>query len=520
MSKSLKSALPYLLILIGSVFLYLSALGKTPVHLNQDELMFSLNAKTIAESGMDYYGNKFPFYFWHLGSFWATPVIVYLDSIFLNFLPLSEETIRVGSVFVALLSIGLTMFLVQKIFKRKLLTLLAGFLTATTPALFINSRLLLDNVYPIPFVLLWLIFLYHYIKTKNPLMFFVSGLSLGAGIHSYHAAKIMMPVYLVLSCLIFLPEFKKNFKAIGLFIFGFLVPIIIFLPWLKIHPDTLLNQVSYIGSLDSTVEVQKGLLGVFNFRRLGDFASNYFTYFSPKILFISGDRSLIHSTRKVGAFLFPVVFLLVFGILETLRNKDKFLKLLLVGFLTYPIGPALVNDPERISRGFVVIPFVILLSIYGIKFLISQRDKVFRYLVSFVVMVSVFQFFGFTLDYFGAYRERSYAWFNNDIGGVLESSLKSTEIRGVNKIFLDEHIPFVNLYFEFYQRKLGIDAKDKWGFYNFNEQDFSRFPKGSLVVVRRDHIDKPLDKIDQFEKIETIRELDGNETFYIYYRDR
>ncbi len=67
---------------------------------------------------------------------------------------------------------------------------------------------------------------------------------------------------------------------------------------------------------------------------------------------------------------------------------------------------------------------------------------------------------------------------------------------------------------------MGIDAKDKWGFYNFNDQDFSRFPKGSLVVVRRDHIGVPLDKIDQFEKIETIRELDGNETFYIYYRDR
>lgn len=520
MFKGFKNFLPYLLILVGSAFLYMSALGKSPVHLNQDELMFSLNAKSIAEGATDYYGNKLPFYFWHLNSFWATPVIVYLDSIFLKFLPLSEATIRTGSVFVALLSVGLIMLLTQKLFKRKLLTLLAGFFTATTPALFINSRLLLDNVYPIPFVLLWLIFLYRYLKTKNSLSFFISGLALGVGFHAYHAAKIMMPVYLVLTCLAFIPELKKRFKELGLFILGFAIPIVIFLPWLRAHPDTLLNQVNYIGSLDRTVEVQKGLLGVFNFKRLGDFTSNYLTYFSPKILFISGDRSLIHSTGKVGAFLFPVVFLLVFGILEALRSKDKFSKLLLLGFLTYPIGPALVNDPERISRGFVVIPFAILLSIYGIKFLISQRDKIFRYLVVFLVTISVFQFFGFLVDYLGPYRERSYSWFNNDIGGALESSLKSTEIREVDKIYLDEYIPFVDLYFEFYQTKLGISAKDKWEFYNFKEQDFSRFPKGSLVVLRRDHIDTPIDKVGQFEKIETIRELDGNETFYIYYRDK
>lgn len=520
MSKGFKNFLPFALILLGSVFLYLTALGKTPVHLNQDELMFSLNAKSIAEAGVDYYGNKSPFYFWHLDSFWATPIVVYLDSIFLKFLPFSEATIRVGSVFIALLSVGLTMILTQKLFKRKLLTLLSGFLIATTPALFINSRLLLDNVYPIPFVLFWLIFFYQYLKTKNFLTIILSGISLGVGFHAYHAAKIMMPIYLILTCLTFLPDLKKNIKAMGLFALGFAIPIIIFLPWLRIHPDTLLNQVSYIGSLDKTVDVQRGLLGVFNFRRLGDFASNYLTYFSPKILFISGDRSLIHSTGKVGAFLFPIVFLLVFGALDVLRSKDKFSKLILLGFLTYPMGPSLVNDPERISRGFVVIPFAILLSIYGIKFLVSQRDKIFRYLVALLVTVSVFQFFGFLVDYFGAYRERSYSWFNSDIGGALESSLKSTQLRDVNRIYLDENIPFVDLYFKFYQTKLGINAINKWEFYNFKEQNFSRFTKGSLVVIRSDHIEKPIERIGQFEKVETIREPDGSESFYLYFRDK
>lgn len=361
-----------------------------------------------------------------------------------------------------------------------------------------------------------------------------------------------MPVYLALTLVLFLKELKKDLKGLGLLILGFMIPILIFLPWLRAHPDTLLNQVSYIGGLDKTVEVERGLLGVFNIKRLGGFASNYLTYFSPKILFVTGDRSMVHSTGKVGAFLFPVVFLLVFGALDILRSKDKFAKLLLFGFLTYPIAPALVNDPERISRGFVVIPFAILLSIYGIRFLFSQKDRIFHYLVVLAIGFSVFQFLGFLVDYHGPYRERSYPWFNNDIGGALESALKSTQIREVDNVYLDEYIPFVDLYFEFYQRKLGIDAREKWAFYppsqkglslrrdfapdeasgkdttraiewelyDFREGEFSRFSAGSLVVVRRDHIGAPLDNTGAFEKIETIRELDGSETFYVYYRDK
>ena len=141
------------LIFIISLILFSFALGDAPVHLNQDELMFGLNAKSIATTGRDYYGNSMPFYFWHLGSFWATPIIVYLTSIFLKFLPLAESTISMSSVFVGTISIYLIMVLVEKLFKDRRLTIVSGVLATITPVLFINSRLLLDNVYTIPFVL-------------------------------------------------------------------------------------------------------------------------------------------------------------------------------------------------------------------------------------------------------------------------------------------------------------------------------------------------------------------------------
>lgn len=505
MAKSFKIVFVIFVFLV--FLLYSFKLDFVPVHLNQDEMMFALNALGIAETGADYYGNKWPFYFWHLGSFWATPIIVYLTAVFLKFLPFSEATIRLSSAFLGTLNVALLMYLTHLIFRKNLLTLLAGILIAFTPVHFIHSRLLLDNLYTVPFVLLWLIFL----KREN---YFLAGLSLGVGFHSYHAAKIVMPLYFLLSVIYvyFVKQLKiKNFAGLLL---GFLIPILVFIPWLKKHPDTILNQVSYISSIDKSVDPARGYWGILSSKRVLSFVSNYFTYFSPKILFTEGDRSLIHSTGRVGAFAFPIVFLLVFGIIEALRDKDKFSKLILFGFLTFPVASAIVNDPQRISRSLVVIPFVILLSVYGIKFMLESKKNLLKPFLYFIFVLCTLYFVLFVHDYFGPYRVRAWRWFNGDIGGAYESTIKSTKTRPTKRIYIDNNIYFAENYFDFYQKKFGADLKNKTLFFDTNYEDFTTFPEGSLVVTNRKVAD-----IRNFEIIEIIRELDGTETFFVYWRD-
>lgn len=519
--KKLTKLLPFLVLILISFLLYSYRLDFTPVHLNQDEMEFSLNAYSISKTLQDQDGRFLPFYFWHLSSFWATPVIVYLTSIFLKFLSLSESYIRLPSVFVGVSSIALIMILVQKIFRNKNLSLLSGFLALITPVLFIHSRLLLDNLYTVPFTLLWLVFLKDFLDKKKLFPLFVSGLSLGIGIHSYHAAKIMMPIYFLATTAFIWPDVQNRLKNFGVYLLGFLIPILLFIPWLKAYPDTLLNQVTYIGSIDSSVQVQKGLLGVFNSKRIKSFLSSYPKYLSPEILFFTGDRSLIHSTRKTGAFLFPVVFLLAFGILAVLFiNKDKFARLILFGLLTYPIAPALVNDPQRISRGLVAIPFVILLCTYGFRYLFSIKEKLFRVLLIFIFVFSWFHFVFFIQDYFGNYRKESYAWFNNDIGGALESAIKSTRIRKVDRVYLERNIYFIERYAKFYSIKFASDLESRAKYFDPASEDFSSFPIYSLVVLRAENAPGRADKIRMFEKIETIREPNGYESFYIFYRDK
>lgn len=520
--KKLTNSWPYFLLLLVATLLYSFGLDKVPVHLNQDELEFSLNAYSISKTLKDQSGNFLPFYIWHLGSFWATPITTYLASLFLKFLPLEEAMIRLPSVFVGISTIGLLMILAKNIFKDKRLTLLSGVLATITPVLFMHSRLLLDNLYPVPFVVLWLLFLKKFIDKRKLLFLFASGLSLGIGFHSYHAAKILMPIYFLASLIFLFWEKKDKIKALGIFIVGFATPILLAVPWFVKYPDSFIaNQIGYISGLDGSVSAQSGFWGVINSDRLGQFASSYINYFGPKILFISGDRSLIHSTHMSGAFVFPVIFLLVFGIIYVLfKTKDKFARLILFGFISYPVAASLVNDPSRISRGLVVIPFVILLSVWGIKYLLSFKEKGIRVFVYLILLVSIIQFFAFLIGYFGSYRKESYWWFNNDIGGAVERAIQSTKTRKVDNVYLDRNIYFIERYVKFYSIKNSSDIISKTSYFDPQTQDFSSFPENSLVIIPAHEIGEAPDKIGKFVKIEKISEPDGSESFFLYYRDR
>jgi 4-amino-4-deoxy-L-arabinose transferase-like glycosyltransferase len=480
---------------------------------------FSLNAYSIAKTFRDQDGRFLPLYFWHLGGFWSKPVVVYLTAIFLKFLPLTENVIRLPSVFAGLISVSLIMILVQKLFRKTLYTLLAGIMAITTPMLFIHSRVLLDYIFMVLFILLWLVFLKFYIDKRKDLFIFLSGLSLGIGFHTYYGAEIFMPLYLLATLLLFRKDL--GIKSSLVFIFGFILPLLPLIPWLLKYPDTLLRKVGYAGAIDPSVDVEKGIWGVLNPSRLSRFFSSYLSYFSPKLLFISGDKSLIHSTQKHGAFLFPLVFPFVFGILNILlKKKDAFSRLLLFGFLTYPIAPALIAEPMRIVRGSSVIPFVILISFYGVFYLLETKEKLLKILLVGILAFSALEFLIFVRGYFTEYPKESYAWFNNDIGGALEGAIKSTSIRNVKNVYIDKNIYFIEKYVKFYSLKLSSDLERRAVYFDPTSIDFSSFPIYSLIVVKAENAPEIIDKVGNFEKIETIREPNGYETFYIFYRGK
>lgn len=501
------------LFVVISVF-YGSFLSFSPVHLNQDELGFALNAYSIVQTGNDENGRFMPLYFWHLGVMWATPVIVYLTAIFLEFLPLSEITIRLPSVFMGMVNLFLIYLLSFKIFKKKFLALISVSFLALTPVHFIQSRMLLDNLYPLPFIIGWLLFLYIFMENRKIKWLALGMFLLGFGIHSYHPPKIWMPLYFLATLLILWRGYSK--KSILISSIFFILPLLPFIWWLPKYPDTLIDQVRFTGLYNTQLDPFQGLLSLLNSEGILSRLRVYISYFNLKFLFLHGDLTLIHSTRNVGVFLFSFAVLLPLGIYLALRKKDKFFKLILFGFFSAPIPASLVLVQDRASRILVILPFAVLLATYGASHLLAHKFRFFKILAVLLLILIPIQFSFFLKDYFTGYRERSYTWFNYNIPGILEEVIKQDNLQSHSRIYIDNRTWLIQPYWKFYLIKNNrTDLLSKTEYYT--DINLNELPKGSLLEYRFDNLAlKQQIQGSNFRKIKEITEPDGFVSYFLY----
>ncbi len=504
----------FLLPIIIAVVLYSVYLKEVPIHLNQDELGFSLNAYSIAKTGFDENNRFLPLYFWHLGVMWSTPIIVYLTALVLKILPLTEEVIRIPSVIIGSLDILLIYFITIKIFKRRLYGLIASLFLLLTPPHFIHSRLLLDNLYIVPFMLAWLLLMTIFLERKNLFVLFLATFCLGIGVHSYHASKVMMSLYFLMTLIYLIPEIKRQKMLIPTALLGFCIPLLPLIPWLSKYPDTLTDQVKYTGLYDTNLSPLEGIKTLLTWQNLISKASIFISYFSPNFLFFSGDLSLIHSTREVGIFLLSYMILLPLGIINILKEQSKrFGLFIIIGFLSSPIAPALIGNQYRVSKELVILPFAAIIATFGIKFLLSSDKKLIKIFCMILVMAMVFQFSYFLNDYFGDYKVRSYGWFNYNIPGSLETILREDNKKPIKSIYLDNQVYFIDRYWKFYLIKhKKEELLLKTLYINPKQVDATDLPSGSLLYFRFDH-----QPIFLPSNILSISEPDGSDSFFIIY---
>src|SRR4051812_43041450 len=82
---------------VGVFVLYAWGVGRAPVYLYIDEVVFALQAHAIATTGRDLGGRLLPVYF-HMPLIadyvWFQPAIIYVTALFLRVLPVTEATLR------------------------------------------------------------------------------------------------------------------------------------------------------------------------------------------------------------------------------------------------------------------------------------------------------------------------------------------------------------------------------------------------------------------------------------------
>ena len=365
----------------GTVALYGTLLTYSPPYLHEAEVLFGLHAHAIATTGHDVYGRFMPLYFQMkpIGdNVWFHPAIVYVTALFLKVLPFTEWAIRLPSVLVAATNVVLLFFIARRIFGRERLALLAAVLLALTPAHFINSRIAMDYVYPLPFVLGWLLCLLRYLETKHTPTLFLGASLLGLGVYSYIASVVMMPLYLLFTWLAIYHTADRWTRPCVIAAVGFAWPLLALPVWLYYHPAVVTQTLSRYGveqvellvnfrgkPLAETLEELRRPL---RFSSMTGRISLYWYFFDPSFLFITGGyANVVNSVRHVGVFLLPFLVLVPLGIWRVLADVPRPVNaILLAGFVTAPLAAALVvPEPYAIDREMQLLPFGVLLATSG-----------------------------------------------------------------------------------------------------------------------------------------------------------
>src|SRR3954451_23222555 len=437
MDRRIKSRV--VLLALTVLGMYAFRLEHTPPHLHRDEVMFALQAQSIASTGRDLAGRRLPLYFEmrEMGEHvWFHPMVVYVTALFLKVLPLHEQTVRFPSTVIGVVDVLLMYFIARRIFASDRWALFAAALLAATPAHVIHSRLAMDFLYPVPFVMGWFLCLLIYLEDRRLRWLFMATALLGLGFFSYIASTITMPLFVLVTLLTLATTSTRSVRPYAVALAGFLCPLLVAAPWLLYHAsfvtDTLGRYQIGVAAHGAGIPTPQGspnviVRGVMAGLRPAMFAerlSLYWRFYDPAYLFVSGGFArLTNSTRHVGLFLLPFLVLVPLGFIQmtTVRRTPVSLVVLL-GFALAPVAACLtVLEPYASDRELVVLPFGVLIAAFGAERLTAMRAPATRAVGIAVLALLPLHALFFGVDYFGDYHRRAAFWFDWNHRGGLEA---------------------------------------------------------------------------------------------------
>ena len=224
-----------LLLILATLGLYAAWLTRSPIYLDDTEILFGLHAHGLATTMHDSNGRLLPLYFQmkSIGdNVWFQPMLPYWTALFSIILPVSVWAVRLPTVFVGVIDVALTYFIGRRLFGSAAYGAAAAILLALTPAHFMHARIAMDYIYPLPFVLGWLLCVVRYDETGEGWLMLTGGLILGVGMCSYLGAVGTLPMYVVMTAVYLLHKNRRAELSLGLIVTGFLIPFALLAIWL------------------------------------------------------------------------------------------------------------------------------------------------------------------------------------------------------------------------------------------------------------------------------------------------
>lgn len=385
-----------------------------------DEAAFGYNASLIAETLHDENGRFLPVFVLSLeGRDWRQPVAQYLQVAAFKLFGRSLYNLKFVSVLAASVA-GSLIYLLGVQLKSRVIGWLALLIFITSPIILIHSHLALDNIMPVPFILIWLYGLLKYEKNRSLKFLIVSGISLGVGFYAHKSMRSAASVWTLLTVFYLITTQIKNWKV---FTSRNYRPVIFFLA--AIAPFYLVSPILNYKYAGAVYGSQTLSLSSFY-----DFFYFYISNFDLSFLFIKGDSILHHSTGKHGMFLLVTLPVFIYGLFRSLTSKNKFFVFLVICFFAGPIFLTLVGSVHRASRIVFLAPIFSLITGYGLFELLKLKDKIIKMLLVAFLTFACLNIYDFLNYYWFKYADDTYHIFYSPVGLSAYKKLDEVSSKG------------------------------------------------------------------------------------------
>jgi 4-amino-4-deoxy-L-arabinose transferase-like glycosyltransferase len=438
---------------------YTVRLDYSPIYLLNDEIYNGLQAWSLAHTGRSAAGDLLPVFFRGLEfAPGRDPMCVYGTALSLKLLPLGETALRLPTALVGIVNVVLAYFVGKRLWGSRSAGALTAALLATTPAIYIHSRVGIPTLWPLPWLLGWLLGLAAYAQRRDPRTLFLAVGSLGLAVYAYLGTALIVPLLVVITAGFLYGSLSvRERHPYAIAAAALLASMTFVIYWHFLHPERWSELASHY--LTGTTVLRQGTplitSGVPNFAGLQERVTTYWNYFDPTLLFLRGDASPRYSTGWTGAFLFPAMVLLPLGLYRAARTGGMGL-VLVASFLAAPVAAALGNEIQ-LQRALPLVMFGSLLCAWGAISLWRQGGRA-RAVVAALCIVGALQFGAFLIDYFGHYRLRSGPSRGGNQRDGLALIVNLARETGASRVYLDENITNVRDYWRYYE--IVLDAAD------------------------------------------------------------
>ncbi len=448
----------FLAILIAGSILRFSKLGQIPVSLYWDETAILIDAKSIAETGLDMHGRPWSQLIFPSYGDYKLPVYIWSSGLLSQIFTPNNWTIRLTSALAGIGTIIIGGWIARLIFKNStttnlnILQLCVMTIIAFSPWSILFSRTAFEG-HLAQFLLSTSILLLLLaqerlttaLKSRKAGLTFIT-LVIGSIIigdiatYTYFSVRFVWPVVSIAFWLLYWSQYIsiKHWPKWGMaqLIITIFVPIIIFgallIPMMKsplyeVSNQFRLSTTSIFNGFDYAVEAnilreQAGNTAIdriFFHRHLlmiKELAKNYADHLDFNYLFLTGDQNLRHGTGHHGLFLLGILPIFIYGIIKLWLGHKRVWITIVIWWLV-ALLPAAVPEttPHALRSLNALVPISIIIG-FGLNDLIMMaKRRSYRhwwlYLVVTLFALNVINFIHFANHYFVHYPAQSaYSW--------------------------------------------------------------------------------------------------------------